>query len=91
MTYPTIELSKYSDNASIRNENDVYVLKTNILSQQDVTLLTRFLSEEYRIKKWSVDLNDIDRVFRVESQQLKLSDIQQLVHRAGYSCEELPD
>ncbi len=73
------------------NTNDVFVFKTNIATADDLNKITLVMSEEYRIKKWSVDMHDIDKVLRIESQQLKLSEILELTRLAGYWCEELPD
>ncbi len=47
----------------------VIVLKTNIQSEQMLRLVAPIFKKENHVKKWSVDLEDCDKVLRVESNQ----------------------
>jgi hypothetical protein len=85
--YPTYD----SQELSILNSNDIFVLKTNILTKDDRDKIAPLLMEDDRIKRWTVDIYDIDKVLRIESQHLKLSEILDLTRQAGYYSEELPD
>ncbi len=91
MTHPVYHPIYNSNDLSAFKGNDIFVLKTNVVTNDDLEKMASVLSEEYRIKKWSVDMFDIDKVLRIESQQLKLSEILELTRQAGYYCEELPD
>ncbi len=91
MTHPVYHPIYNSNDLYAFKGNDIFVLKTNVVTNDDLEKMASVLSEEYRIKKWSVDMFDIDKVLRIESQQLKLSEILELTRQAGYYCEELPD
>ena len=43
------------------------------------------------IFKWSIDLEDIDNVLRVEaSSELEIEHINNLIQQKGFYCEDLP-
>lgn len=70
---------------------DVLVFKTDISTDNDVRNVAQLLREETRIKKWTIDRNDIDNVLRIESLELAVEEIALLVKQSGYRCEELED
>jgi hypothetical protein len=71
--------------------SEVLVFKTNISSDSDVGKVSRVLTAESNIARWTIDRDDIDKVLRVECDQLQPEAIAKLVHVAGFECEELPD
>jgi hypothetical protein len=85
---PTYDTERATINEHIHN---VFVFKTNIIAPYDVGKITSILASEFRISKWTVDLHDIDKVLRIESQLLTPQEIQKMIAQAGYQCEELPD
>lgn len=70
---------------------DIHVLKTNILNVEDLNKLVPVLTDEFRILKWTVDLHDVDKVLRIESNDISQQEVIELISAAGYCCEELPD
>jgi hypothetical protein len=68
----------------------ILVFKTN-LSDHDVAHIATLLSHDPRIKRWNVDLDDVDRILRVESTRITPLEVQLKINAAGYLCEELPD
>jgi len=70
---------------------DIHVFKTNIGFARDVKKISPVLGEESRIKKWSVDVEDVDNVLRVEAHRIASTEIISLIRQCGYSCEELTD
>jgi len=70
---------------------DIHVFKTNIGFAHDVKKISPVLGEESRIKKWSVDVEDVDNVLRVEAHRIEPTEIISLITQCGYSCEELTD
>ncbi|RAW00209.1 hypothetical protein DQQ10_16090 [Pseudochryseolinea flava] len=70
--------------------NAVLVFKTN-LNPSGVEDIAMLLSKDPRIKKWNVDLEDVDRILRVVSNTLTPMEVQHQINAAGYLCEELPD
>ena len=43
------------------------------------------------IQKWNVDLQDRDKILRIEARDLSPKIIEHTLLRAGYFCEELED
>lgn len=78
---------------SSKREKDpqVLVFKTNLQYKKDINQLAPVLNIFRGILRWNVDMNDIDKVLRIETKQLVAQDIIRLVRGAGYFCEELPD
>ncbi len=71
--------------------SEVLVFKTNILSDEDVEKIGRLLELEGNITRWNIDRDDIDKVLRIECDQLQPKAVVKLLHDAGFECEELPD
>ena len=71
--------------------SEVLVFKTNILSDEDVEKIGRVLASESNITRWNIDRDDIDKVLRIECDQLQPEAVIKLLRDAGFECEELPD
>ena len=70
---------------------DVLVFKTNIRYKKDISRVAPLLSAEQKIHCWNVDLGDIDKVLRIEAEELTTGQVTQLIQKAGFECEELTD
>lgn len=70
---------------------EVLVFKTNISSDKEIEKLTKILALEKGILKWNIDINDIDNVLRIESNNITVDFIIALLCNAGFECEELSD
>lgn len=68
---------------------EVLVYKTNINDPHDVERIKPFFKEQSEILKWNVDIEDDDRVLRVEAHSDMSGKIETLVCQAGYWCKEL--
>ena len=72
-----------------RNHN-LIILKTNIASIQKVIEVSSIFNKHPRIIKWSVDIEDIDNVLRIEASPFtKEKEIKNLVLEHGFYCEDL--
>ena len=71
--------------------SEVLVFKTNILSDEDVEKIGHVLASESNIKRWNIDRDDIDKVLRIECDQLQPEAVIKVLRDAGFECEELPD
>ena len=71
--------------------SEVLIFKTNIRHTHEMDVVAAVLNNDPRIKKWSVDREDIDHVLRVESDQASVLEVKLVVNAAGFYCEELPD
>lgn len=67
----------------------VHVFKTNIINSTHVKNVAPTLQSIYGVQKWNIDLHDIDKVLRVEANDLNPDAIANVVQMAGYYCEEL--
>lgn len=71
--------------------SEVLVFKTNISSDSDIGKVSHLLTSESNIARWTIDREDIDKVLRVECDQLQPEAVIKLLRDAGFECEELPD
>ena len=71
--------------------SEVLVFKTNILTDEDVEKIGCVLASESNITRWNIDRDDIDKVLRIECDQLQPDAVIKLLRDAGFACEELPD
>lgn len=72
-------------------EKEILVFKTDLESEERLEIIRPFLDEHPGIIKWNVDKHDIDKVLRIESKNISSADVINLVQKAGFVCEELPD
>jgi len=75
----------------IDNAIDILIFKTNIETEHDLNKIASLLNTENRIRKWSVDRQDIDHVLRIESEGADQIQIKEKIAYAGFLCEELID
>ena len=67
----------------------ILVFKTNVRSRKRVNALKPHLEDIQGIIKWNVDLQDIDKILRVECASTPADIIAARLQQAGYYCEEL--
>ena len=68
---------------------EVLILKTNIRYKKQVKTVAPLLDGQDNISRWNIDLNDIDKVLRIEADDMELTEVVQLIQEAGFHCEEL--
>jgi len=76
---------------NVDNAIDILIFKTNIDTEQDLNKVASLLNRENHIRKWNVDLQDIDRVLRIESEGADQMEIKKKIEYAGFLCEDLID
>ncbi len=69
----------------------VLVFRTNIRFKKDLAMIAPLLDKQPGVQRWNVDREDADKVLRIESRTLRPEEVIQLVTRAGFDCEELPE
>lgn len=70
---------------------EVLVFKTNVRYKKHVTELANRLGKFTDINRWNFDLQDKDRILRIEAADLSPKLIETTLQQAGYYCEELAD
>lgn len=70
-------------------KKEVFVFKTNIQKLSQVRIMEGQLNERFGIGNWNFDLEDIDKIFRIEIIPTSVAEINILFKEFGYCCEEL--
>jgi hypothetical protein len=73
----------------MENLDHILLFKTNISHESDEKLLNIILDNNPDIQNWSIDMDDIDCVLRIESYTLSHNEIIELINHHGYKCREL--
>lgn len=68
---------------------NVLVFRTSIRYKKDLKIVGPILSKCTFINHWNIDLDDCDKILRVESQITDPQTIILTIKNAGYNCEEL--
>ena len=75
---------------SLKTNIIIHVFKTNINTESDVNIIKELLNSNPIIIQWSIELEDIDKVLRIEAtKNLSKKDIIEKVKYTGFYCEEL--
>ncbi|RIV19988.1 hypothetical protein DYU11_24035 [Fibrisoma montanum] len=69
----------------------VLVFRTSLQTKGDCQRLAQWLDRQPAIERWTIDLDDCDKVLRVVATAIPVSAIETLVQSAGFDCSELPD
>ncbi len=70
-------------------EKKILILKTSILNRLNVIQAGKWIIPEPYIFGWHVDLEDCDKVLRIECYGLDETDIVKILNRAGFEAEKL--
>lgn len=71
---------------------NLHILKTNVDYPEDAAQLELALLTRPSIQRMSIDLEDVDRVLKIESNEMiQQEEILQLIRGLGYECEDLPE
>lgn len=70
----------------------LFILKTDIRTKRQLNTIKTVLQQSNEITRWSIDLEDIDRVLKVETEMdSQEAEMVELLRSKGINCEELPD
>lgn len=70
----------------------LFILKTDISSRRQLDRLAPVFEQNKCIRRWTVDLEDIDKVLKVETNNdSEQNELIRLVRDQGIYCEELAD
>ena len=68
---------------------EILVFKTNVTSRKKVSIVAPILTSYPTILQWNFDLQDRDRVLRIESTEQNPGSVESLLLLAGFKCREL--
>lgn len=68
---------------------EVLVFATNVNTRQEIELLRSSLNLLPGIHRWNFDLDDCDRILRVETVLTRAETIKNILCNQGFSCMEL--
>ena len=68
---------------------EILVFKTNVTSKKKVSMVAPLLTSFQTIHQWNFDLDDCDKVLRIEAAGLNPGSVERLLHNAGFNCQEL--
>jgi hypothetical protein len=69
--------------------SEILVFKTNISCGDELERIASILSQEKSITRWTVDLEDVDKVLRIECGGMQPDAVVEILTEAGFLCEEL--
>lgn len=67
----------------------LFIFKSNIHSSDELNTVQSLLNLHPQVKAWNVDREDIDKVLRIECEQLEQHQLINLLSQYGIQCEEL--
>ena len=70
---------------------EILVFKTNVQNMRQINAIRSYIKSLKGIFRWNFDLDDSDRILRVEAEYLSPRSVELALLQAGYYCEELED
>ncbi len=70
---------------------DLFIFRTNIRKKSDFSKIRDSLLTRFGIRDCTIDLEDCDKVLRVECENVPIMAIVEDIVRHGFICEELAD
>ena len=67
----------------------VYVLKTSVKYKKQVKIIAKEFDKITEIKRWNFDLEDCDKILRIETTKKTLKIVCEILNSLNYICEEL--
>lgn len=69
----------------------VEVLKTNVNNVEDAFIIIQMLRNIYPTHKINFDLEDCDRILRIEGKRIDITKVNLLLQEKGFECNRLDD
>ena len=68
----------------------IWVFKTSVQNKTQARQVTHLLNKLVTTRgKWNFDLDDCDRILRIEYEDLPVAELMSAMRTAGFICEEL--
>jgi len=69
----------------------IYVFKTSVKLKKEVRELKPYLNKLLQQAKWNFDLEDCDKILRIDSETEIVEAVINLLQGKSFDCEELSD
>ena len=70
-------------------QSEIHIFKTNITTLEQIRKVDRILSNQSEIQKWNIDIDDCDKVLRIETSSLEMENVIGILKPHHIYCEEL--
>lgn len=71
---------------------ELFILTTNVKNKHGLKFLSPLLNKHPLVNRWTIDLEDRDKVLRIEAtREAKEIDIINLIVASGIKCASLPE
>lgn len=70
---------------------EILIFRTDIITDENLNDISVQLNSIRGIHKWTVDLEDHEKILRVEATGITANEIEHAVKQMNYFCEELKD
>lgn len=68
----------------------IVIYKTNVSDESELNVLRPYFSKIFPEIRWSFDLEDCDKILRVDGVFFEKEDVVRLLRYHGFFCEEFP-
>ena len=70
----------------------LFILKTDIRNKRQLNQVRPIFQKSNHISRWSIDLDDVDKVLKVETKaDAHEAEMIELLRSQGINCEALPE
>ena len=83
--------SRESCSKKMTDIQDVIIFKTSVQEHSDILKLKKYLDGIIKDGSWNFDLEDCDKILRVENNRHIIKSIISLLSKNGFECIELED
>ena len=67
----------------------VYVFKTSVKFKKQIKIIVQELDKITETQKWNFDLEDCDKILRIEAKKINPTKIANVLNSLGFYCNEL--
>ena len=71
------------------SSDDILIFRTSITTKQDVKRVETLFAQYSHIHKWSVDLEDWEKVLRIESEGISVAEVIEALQTINICASEL--
>ena len=67
----------------------VYVFKTTVKNKKQIKKIAQEINKIAEIQNWNFDLEDCDKILRIEATIINPTEVSNLLNSFGFNCNEL--